>query len=115
MIKIMTQTPPPAAAPIIGSVFDSIFSVFVLNFSLFPNKYEHNQKEIYYLPSPPALKNKLMITIMKLLCFTYKIKDFLHEFECHSNSCKKSFICAFNTEPFFQKRLFWSENGPTST
>lgn len=98
----MTQTPPPAAAPIIGSVFDSIFSVFVLNFSSFPNKYEHNQKEIYYL-------------LCYLLCFTYKTKDFLHEFECHSNSCKKSFICAFNTEPFFQKRLFWSENGPTST
>lgn len=50
----MTQTPPPAAAPIIGSVFDSIFSVFVLNFSSFPNKYEHNQKEIYYLPSPAS-------------------------------------------------------------
>lgn len=52
MIKIMTQTPPPAAAPIIGSVFVSIFSVFVSNFSSFPYKYEHNQKEINYTPPP---------------------------------------------------------------
>lgn len=62
MIKIMTQTPPPTAAPIIGSTFGSIFSGFVFNFSSFPNKYEHSKKETYYLHPPP--KKKLMITSM---------------------------------------------------
>lgn len=48
MIKIMTQTLPPAAAPIIDAVFVSNFSVFVFTFSSFSNKYEHNKIYIYF-------------------------------------------------------------------
>lgn len=73
MIKIITQTQPPAAAPIIGSVFVSIFSVFVFNFSSFPNKYVHNKKEIYYLHPPPKKKDNESI---KIVSFTNKIKHF---------------------------------------
>lgn len=45
MIKIMIQTPPPAAAPIIVAVFVSIFSVFAFKFSSFSNKHEQNLKK----------------------------------------------------------------------